>query len=169
MASFGAGAFSMTCRERRACVPARVDGAEIVNGNECLARLAGVSPVAMQVYASSCLRRYCDAKGVSHAAIDALLAHLDAVAGARSLPEWERQGALLELNGRGEPVPVAIESALPDGELQTFAALVEAVVEVGIVDLYGAGTDLPLVFLRKTIAVLEQSGIPLPLPPRVTG
>ncbi|WP_423367745.1 hypothetical protein [Burkholderia sp. LMG 32019] len=162
MASFGAGAFSMTCRERRACVPARVDGAEIVNGNECLASLAGSSPVGMQVYASSCLRRYCDAKGVSHVAIDALLAHLDAVAGARSLPEWERKGALLELNGRGDPVPAAIESVLPDGESQTFAALVEAVVEVGIVDLYGANTDLPLAFLRKAIAVLEQSGIPLP-------
>ncbi|VWB04938.1 hypothetical protein BLA23254_00027 [Burkholderia lata] len=121
-----------------------------------------VSPVGMQVYAASCLRRYCDANGISHAAIDALLAHLDAIASAGSLSEWERKGALLELNGRGDPVPAGVESALPDGELQRFMTLVEAVVEVGIVDLYGARTDQPLAFLRKAIAVLEQGGISLP-------
>ncbi|BBA37998.1 MULTISPECIES: hypothetical protein [Burkholderia] len=142
--------------------PAPVDGTEIVNGKELLERLAMLSPVGMQVYASSCLRRYCDANGFSHAAIDALLAHLDSIAVAGSLPEWECSGALLELNGRGDPVPAGIESALPEGELQRFMTLVEAVVEVGIVDLYGTRTDQPLAFLRKTIAVLEQGEIPLP-------
>ncbi|HDR9487016.1 TPA: hypothetical protein QDC20_001844 [Burkholderia aenigmatica] len=140
-----------------------------MNGNELFARLAMWSPVDLQVYASACLRRYCDANGVSHAAIDALLAHLDAIAVARSLPEWASQGALLELNGRGDPVPPGVESALPDGELPRFMALVEAVVEVGIVDLYGARTDRPLAFLRKTIAVLEQGGIPLPPLTKVSG
>ncbi|WP_174961211.1 MULTISPECIES: hypothetical protein [Burkholderia] len=140
-----------------------------MNENELLARLAMLSPVDMQVYASSCLRRYCDANGCSHAAIDALLAHLDAIAVARSLPEWARQGALLELNGRGDPVPSGVESALPDGELPRFMALVETVVEVGIVDLYGARTDRPLAFLRNAIAVLEQGGIPLPPLTKVSG
>ncbi|WP_208456085.1 hypothetical protein [Burkholderia ubonensis] len=116
----------------------------------------------MQRYASSCLRRYCEVKGLSHPAVDALLAHLDSIATSRDLAEWERKGALLDLNGRGDPIPADITFALSEEERSAFAELVESVVEVGIVDLYGAKTDLPLRFLDKAMRILERNGIPLP-------
>ncbi|WP_218834743.1 hypothetical protein [Burkholderia ubonensis] len=144
---------------RKRASPGRV---AIMNGHEILAKLAGHSPVAMQRYASSCLRRYCEVKGLSHPAVDALLDHLDSIETARDLAKWERKGALLELNGRGDPIPAGITSALSEDERNAFAVLVESVVEVGIVDLYGAKTDLPLRFLDKTMRILAQNGIPLP-------
>ncbi|WP_198294261.1 hypothetical protein [Burkholderia ubonensis] len=136
--------------------------AVIMNGHEILAKLAGHSPAAMQRYASSCLRRYCEVKGLSHPAVDALLAHLDSIATSRDLAEWERKGAWLDLNGRGDPIPADITFALSAEERSAFAELVESVVEVGIVDLYGAKTDLPLRLLDKAMRILERNGIPLP-------
>ncbi|WP_198432455.1 hypothetical protein [Burkholderia ubonensis] len=137
-------------------------GRAVMNGHEILAKLAGHSPAAMQRYASSCLRRYCEVKGLSHPAVDALLAHLDSIATSRDLAEWERKGAWLDLNGRGDPIPADITFALSEAERSAFAELVESVVEVGIVDLYGAKTDLPLRFLDKAMRILERNGIPLP-------
>ncbi|GLO57799.1 hypothetical protein PPUJ20066_38350 [Pseudomonas putida] len=65
------------------------------------------------------------------------------------MSEWEARGALLELNGRGDPTPKSHKSSLSEFELEELCALVDCVVNVGIIDLYGAKTDLPLKFLEK--------------------
>ncbi|MNH42948.1 hypothetical protein D3C79_1047480 [compost metagenome] len=52
-----------------------------------------------------------------------------------NLSEWDTQGAQLDLNGRGDPIPQNIKSNLSSNDLDEFSALVDSVVEVGIVDL----------------------------------
>jgi hypothetical protein len=134
-----------------------------MNRSELLAELANDSPMSKQLYASSCLRYYCEFKGISHYAITNLLNHLDEISTSHNLAEWDARGALLDLNGRGDPIPESLKSALSSEGLNEFATLVDSVVEVGIVDLYGAKTDLPLKFLDKVMQILEKNEIPLPL------
>ncbi|RQQ02771.1 hypothetical protein DF107_35275 [Burkholderia stagnalis] len=133
-----------------------------MNRDELLVKLAGCSSEDKQLYASSCLRRYCELMGISHPAISELLDHLDSIASGKSLAEWDAKGALLDLNGRGDPIPVSLRSMMSGDDLIEFENLVDSVVEVGIVDLYGAKTNLPLKFLDKAMLVLERRGLPLP-------
>ncbi|HGL6716235.1 hypothetical protein NTJ56_02160 [Burkholderia contaminans] len=133
-----------------------------MNRVELLEKLMRCSSVGKQLYASSCLRRYCEFKGVSHTAIDDLLNHLDSIASSRSLAEWDSRGASLDLNGRGDPMPDGLKDMLSSEDLSEFSNLVDSVVEVGIVDLYGGESDLPLKFLDKTMYILERNGISLP-------
>jgi hypothetical protein len=133
-----------------------------MNRNELLVKLASCSLESKQLYASSCLRRYCEIKDISHPAVTELLDHLDSILASRNLSVWDARGALLGLNGRGDPIPESLKSALSEEGLNEFAVLVDSVVEVGIIDLYGASTDLPLKFLDKTMQILEQNKIHLP-------
>ncbi|EMN5131464.1 hypothetical protein LGM58_21580 [Burkholderia contaminans] len=128
-----------------------------------LEKLESCPSEGKQLYASLCLRRYCEAKGISHPAIDALLNHLDSIVSSRSLVEWDSRGALLDLNGRGDPMPDDLKDALSSSDLiNEFSNLVDSVVEVGIVDLYGEKTDLPLRFLDRAMSILDRNGISLP-------
>lgn len=133
-----------------------------MNKAEILATLENKSSKVMQIYASSCLRHYCDFKNISHPAITKLLEHLDSMPTTSNLSEWDAQGAQLDLNGRGDPIPQNIKSNLSSNDLDEFSALVDSVVEVGIVDLYGAQTVLPLRCLDKAMQILEQNAISLP-------
>jgi hypothetical protein len=130
--------------------------------NEFMTRLAGASIESRQLYASSCLRQYCEFKNILHPAITALLDHLDAIATCKSVAEWNHEGALLELSGRGDSIPKSLQSLVSVDDLSEFSALVDSVVEVGLVDLYGAQTNLPLKFLNKALQVLEKNSIPFP-------
>jgi hypothetical protein len=98
----------------------------------------------------------------SHQAINDLLDHLDAIATTGSLAEWDARGSVLPLNGRGDPLPKEVENILRADEKREFMEMVDSVVEVGIVDLYGSSTNLPLNFLNKSMRILEDSRIPLP-------
>ncbi|WP_157654507.1 hypothetical protein [Burkholderia ubonensis] len=133
-----------------------------MNRTDLLKKLASCSSEDKQLYASLCLRRYCESKGISHPAIDALLDHLNSMASSRSLAEWDSQGALLDLNGRGDPIPDGIKDMLSSDDLIEFSNLVDSVVEVGIIDLYGEKTDLPLRFLDKVMCILERNDIYIP-------
>ncbi|MFK5668753.1 hypothetical protein ACI2OW_23000 [Pseudomonas shirazica] len=133
-----------------------------MNRAEILATLENKSSKAMQTYASSCLRNYCELKKISHPAITKLLEHLDSMPTTSNLSEWDAQGAQLDLNGRGDPIPQNIKSNLSSNDLDEFSILVDSVVEVGIVDLYGAQTGLPLILLDKAMQILDQNAISLP-------
>ncbi|MGZ2743517.1 hypothetical protein [Burkholderia stagnalis] len=134
-----------------------------MNRSELLVKLEGCSPEDRQIYASSCLRCYCEFKGISHPAVNELLNHLDSIASRQSVAEWDARGALLDLNGRGDPIPESLKSMLSGEDLNEFANLVDSVVEVGIVDLYGAKTDMPLRFLDKAMCILEENNIHFPV------
>jgi len=78
------------------------------------------------------------------------------------LASWEREGATLELTGRGDPLPASLAAIVPPHLAIAFDRLVQSTVEVGIVDMYGKGTEEPFRFLNEVVKVLEQSGVSLP-------
>jgi hypothetical protein len=59
-------------------------------------------------------------------------------------------------------LPDSLIDIIPENKLAVFNELVECVVEVGIVDMYGATTDEPLNFLKKCMAILRSHGIAPP-------
>lgn len=115
-----------------------------------------------QAFAALCLAKYCTIRKIYHHSISELIEHLLSILICHSLSNWEDKGTSLEITGRGDPLPDSLIRMIPDNNLGTFNRLVECVVEVGIVDMYGANTDEPLRFLQECIKILENDGI---LPP----
>ncbi|MEQ9893051.1 hypothetical protein [Pectobacterium aroidearum] len=124
--------------------------------------LHGLSPRDLQRYASACLQAYCHAKLIQHPSIDALLAHLNRYPESGNLVEWERTRALLPLNGRGDDMPRDLAQSIAPQDIEEFSSLVDSVVEVGIVDMYGTPTTLPVEFVGKITMILSQNDIDLP-------
>lgn len=119
----------------------------------------------LQLYAAACLRDYCEIKAIHHIAIDELLEHLMAYPTASPISNWQQQGALLALNGRGDELPQSLAAQVKANDLQEFSTLVDSAVEVGIVDLYGAHTESPLQFLLKMLRIFEKNRFNLPARP----
>lgn len=115
-----------------------------------------------QDYAACCLSEYCEHFGISDERIDKLVSHLRNMKTASNLPKWENEGAMLALAGRGDCLPTDLEDKIPLSKKDEFVELLEATVEVGIVDLYGEETNLPYSFLMKSISVLIHNKIQLP-------
>ena len=53
-------------------------------------------------------------------------------------------------------------------EVEAFSCIVDSAVEVGMVDLYGDSTEMPLAFLGKITSLLHRNAIELPDPPGAT-
>ena len=79
-----------------------------------------------------------------------------------NLAQWETIGAQLTLNGRGNPLPVTLEQKIPKDRVQEFSEIVMLAVDVGLCDMYSAGTKWPYLILRKCIDILEKNEIALP-------
>ena len=132
---------------------------------ELLRMLENASTSNRQVFGAACLYQYCAAKGIQHcASVVELIGHLKSISASENLPAWEAAGAALQLSGRGDALPAEIESLLSEKDAVEFGMLVECVVEIGIVDMYGASTELPLQFARRTIEILERAEIQVPEP-----
>ncbi|WP_339483752.1 hypothetical protein [Pseudomonas sp. RL_5y_Pfl2_73] len=131
--------------------------------SETLLKFKNLPIQDIQLYGSLCLRAYCEQKKLSHPAISKLLNHLEMMHSSKNLPEWDSKGALLEVNGRGDDIPTDLEDILMQKKATDFTSLVDNVVEIGIVDLYGEKTNLPIQFLERAMAILEKNNIPLPL------
>lgn len=116
----------------------------------------------LQRYAATCLEAYCQGKGIRHCAVDALIRHLKDYPDRGSVLAWERAGALLALNGRGDDWPQDLVALIPPSETEAFSSLVDSAVEVGLVDLFGESTDLPVTFVRKITSILRGQSIDLP-------
>jgi hypothetical protein len=116
-----------------------------------------------QALAALCLCTFCSRKGVQHDAVTELIEHLLSVLVCDDLPKWERGGAALRLPGRGDPIPEEIALKLPRGvSCSEFALLISHVVEVGLSTMYGADTEEPLEFLKKTVTLLYANKVPTP-------
>lgn len=116
----------------------------------------------MQAYAAICLLIFCNHIRLTNSAITELIKHLLAMSTAKSLPDWEQAGTGIAITGRGDPVPAEVDEAIPENYKDTFNTLVECCVEVGIVDMYGASTEQPKMFLEKCIGVVHNLGLELP-------
>ena len=115
-----------------------------------------------QAYGAWCLHRFCKAKRIAHRCIDELIEHLLSILIHSPLDGWERKEAGLELCGRGEPLPKALETQLPDDVRADFARLVDFVVDIGVGDMYSASTMQPLNDLLRILAILDDHGVERP-------
>lgn len=127
-------------------------------------QVIGGSVRDLQLYAAACLEAYCLSKGIAHPAVDDLVKHLEGYPEKDHLLAWERAGAQLALNGRGDDLPQSLVALLAPEDCEGFSSLVDSAVEVGMVDLYGGATDLPVMFLHKITALLRRNLIELPAP-----
>ncbi|MGZ0785379.1 hypothetical protein ACXM5X_20710 [Pseudomonas saponiphila] len=130
--------------------------------------LTGYSIRQLQLYAAACLAVYCERKGIAHPSIDDLIKHLEGYPPKGDLTAWESAGARLALNGRGDDWPQELVALIAPEEVEAFSCIVDSAVEVGMVDLYGDSTDMPLTFMRKITSLLRRNAIELPDPPGAT-
>ncbi|MFK7089517.1 hypothetical protein AAFM71_11960 [Chromobacterium violaceum] len=129
-----------------------------------ITKIKNLTSKKKQLYAAKCLSIFCQENSLQHPSIDLLIAHLNSIENVQNIAQWEHEGALLPLNGRGDPIPEELEALLSKNIKSDFLHLVDYTVEVGIVDLYGALSDLPIQFIEKIIIILEKHNITLPKP-----
>jgi len=80
---------------------------------------------------------------------------------ADDLADWEVDGGKLELSGR-DPLPAGVTKTLTPEAAEALLSLVAMVVEIGLVDAYGADTTEPLRFTNLSVEFLESEGISAP-------
>lgn len=124
--------------------------------------MRNMSTRELQAYGAACLAKYCAAKGVQSPPVEELIEHLLLLMTSSSLPAWEAAGCALEMTGRGDPLPASLEQLLPSGNLEELDDLVESVVEIGLVDMYGPETDKPLKYALRAQGILESAGVQPP-------
>lgn len=114
-----------------------------------------------QIYAAKCLEAFARHFGVEDVSVEMLLAHLKKI-DELDFGKWERAGAILPLNGRGDAKPSGLEEKIPSNIRSDFFKLVDFVVEIGIVDSYGERSMLPLKFLNDSIEILQAHSVSVP-------
>ena len=128
--------------------------------------LKNLSWVQKQLFASKCLQCYCEYYFIKDNTINELLEHLDSMNEYenkyKNLAAWERNGAKLELNGRGDPLPQKLLEKIPNGKINEFNEILEYAVETGLGDMYAANSNKPHEYLMKCIKILENNKLKIP-------
>lgn len=109
-----------------------------------------------------CVAIYCKHLLIRSKPIQEYVNHLLSILVCKDILEWERKGASLELMGRGEPIPPEVKSLFRQSDVPDFVLLIEYSSEIGIVDLFGASTEYPDVFLQKCIEIIGKHALELP-------
>jgi len=91
---------------------------------------------AMQVLGAIAVQRYCSRHRISDRALDFFVEHLWRLASASSLPEWEKDGATLEITGLGDPLPKRIRDRISVQQAGELQQVCEAALEIGMSQLY---------------------------------
>jgi hypothetical protein len=115
-----------------------------------------------QAYAAVCVWYFCKYFNISHKHIDDFILHLMEILIAQDLSEWELEGSKLYITARGDELPGDIADIIPVQILIPFKEIIEYSVEVGIIDMYGAPTVQPNLYLNKCIQILKINKILLP-------
>lgn len=126
------------------------------------AKIKRMTTQQKQVFAAKCFSKYCEEKGITHKFIDELIEHLISIENFENIVDWERKGGQLQLTGRGDELPKSLNSIVSLKDRSTFIELIDTVVEVGIVDMYGEETEKPRLFLVKCIDILKKNKVSIP-------
>ncbi|WP_244142406.1 hypothetical protein [Pseudomonas allokribbensis] len=59
-------------------------------------------------------------------------------------------------------MPQDLNQSIPSQDIDDFCHVVDSAVEVGIVDVYGAPSELPVKLLEKITSILRKNGIDIP-------
>jgi hypothetical protein len=130
------------------------------------AALDELSTRELQAYGALCLATFCGAAGIRHRAIAELIVHFVSLLSADNLPDWEEAGGRLLLAGDAPPSVVVRD--VPGNLLADFNALVESAIEIGIIDMYGTGTQMPRRFALQCREILHKHGYAPPSASDVT-
>ena len=128
--------------------------------------LRNMSNRELAAYGALCLQAFCRAKQISHPYIDELLEQLLKKLISTNLVEWDRELAVLELSGAGDPIPEAVE-VIAGNNLRDFHFFVEYAVEIAIGDMFAKPSDRPLNDLFRCLEILDANGIARPDVPGV--
>jgi len=119
-----------------------------------------------QTIAAKCFENYCEYFCIRDDIINKLVEHLYSMEQYRNeyhdLATWEKNGAGLELAGRGDPLPEMLKQKIPNEKINEFNEILEYTVEVGLCDMYSASTNNPLEYLIKCINILRVNSVQLP-------
>lgn len=118
--------------------------------------------IPLQVKGAHCLEAFCRHYGIRHEAVEQLIAHLLSIARTDSLPAWELAGQLLPLNGRGDPRPDDLDEAVPNVVREDFYRLLEATIEIGLVDANEVSIYPPQECYETCKRLLRKHGVPTP-------
>jgi hypothetical protein len=116
----------------------------------------------MQLIAAICLARYCSSINLKNDSISDLISHLFEMSISPDLTAWDQRGAILEVTGRGDPLPNGITNNVSKKNIAALREIIDCAVEVGICDLYGKSTSQPFFFMNKCIDILRRHNIELP-------
>jgi hypothetical protein len=124
------------------------------------AALDELSTRELQAYGALCLATFCGAAGIRHRAITELIVHFVSLLSADRLPDWEVAGGRLLL--AGDALPSNVVRDVPANLRADFNALVESTIEIGIIDMYGAATQMPRRFALQCREILHKHGYEAP-------
>jgi hypothetical protein len=124
------------------------------------AALGELSTRELQAYGALCLANFCGAAGIRHRVIAELIVHLVSLLSADKLPDWEVAAARLHL--AGDALPSDVVRDVPANLIADFNAMVESAIEIGVIDMYGAPTQMPRRFALRCREILDKHGYEAP-------
>jgi len=118
----------------------------------------------LQFFASRCVRVFFQERKIVSKHITCLVEHLESMPNYQLIEQWNRKGAILDLNGRGDPWPKDFIELITAEIKYDVEVLIDSAVEVGICDLYGADTKEPVRYAKDCASVLRKYKMPIPEP-----
>lgn len=117
-----------------------------------------------QALGALCILSFCKECNIKYIGVSELCNHLLSLLITENLMNWNNNGLTLNIIGRGEPFPEELNTILPYHLKDVFYDLVDNVIEIGIVDLFGEFTDYPNKFLTKALNIVKEQKIILDFP-----
>ncbi|WP_420552090.1 hypothetical protein [Tenacibaculum aiptasiae] len=117
-----------------------------------------------QAIGALAVKLFCDKYFIEDHKITELLNHLLLLLKSSNLMEWEEKGFEIAITGRGDELPNDLINKIPKELFKDFYKLIDRVIEIGIVDLYGDDTEFPDKFLISSINILKSHNILLKIP-----
>lgn len=102
---------------------------------------------------------FCEKYSIYHKSIGELVEHLFEILISENLPQWDQDGLKIDIIGRGELLPEKLDEIIKPELKNDFSKLIEFVIEIGIVDLFGANTNYPSLFLKNALEILIKHNI----------
>lgn len=106
-----------------------------------------------------CILCFCKQNNIKYFGVLELSNHLLNLLINEDLANWNDNGLNLKIIGRGEPFPEELNTLLPHNIKDIFYNLIDNVIEIGLIDLFGELTDYPNIFLSNALDILKEQKI----------
>ena len=117
-----------------------------------------------QAIGAICILAFCRKHNIKYKGIIELSDHLLNLLVSNDLLAWNEAGLNINIIGRGEPFPYELQNLLSKEISNILYSLIDNVVEIGMIDLFGELTSSPEMFLKESLKILTKYGVVLDLP-----